>query len=82
MDIPSTTPVHLLCLMHGMWGNPSHLAEATRVIREKADARTTEDEDHIEFEVLVSHANQDGSTYDGIDWGGERIADEAGVESV
>jgi hypothetical protein len=64
--------------MHGMWGNPAHLAEASRFIREKADSRTKQETDgeYIELEVLVAHANQNGSTYDGIDWGGERIADE------
>jgi hypothetical protein len=78
MDTPTTIPVHLLCLIHGMWGNPSHLAEAARIIREKADSRTKGDgeDEQIEFDVLVAHANQEGSTYDGIDWGGERIADE------
>jgi Putative serine esterase (DUF676) len=72
------TPVHLLCLIHGMWGNPSHLAETARIIRKKADSRPNgeEDEEPIEFEVLIAHANKDSSTYDGIDWGGERLADE------
>jgi len=74
MDSSSPIPVHLLCLMHGMWGNPAHLDEAARIIREKAASR--QNSEHLEFEVLVAQANQEGSTYDGIDWGGERIADE------
>jgi hypothetical protein len=67
--------------MHGMRGNPSHLNEAARIIREKADKKSREetDEEQIEFEVLVAHTNQAGSTYDGIDWGGERIADEVSM---
>jgi hypothetical protein len=60
--------------MHGMWGNPAHLDEAARVVREKAASR--QNSEHLEFEVLVAQANQEASTYDGIDWGGERIADE------
>ena len=30
----------------------------------------------VELDVLVAEANRDQSTYDGIDWGGERVADE------
>jgi hypothetical protein len=30
----------------------------------------------IKFEVLVAETNKDESTYDGIDWGGERVAEE------
>jgi len=80
-ETSSTIPVHLLVVVHGMWGNPSHLAEASRFIREKADKRVKEiqndsNDGQAEFNVLVAQANQQGSTYDGIDWGSERIADE------
>lgn len=65
--------VHLLVLIHGMWGNPSHLGHAKKIIREvKGEA---EDSD-IKLEVLVAETNKDESTYDGIDWGGERVAEE------
>lgn len=64
---------HLLVLIHGMWGNPVHLSEMHRIITEKfpldADSGS-----HLE--VLVAQTNRDQSTYDGIDWGGERIAEE------
>ena len=33
-DSGPVTPVHLLVLLHGMWGNPGHLAEMARIIRE------------------------------------------------
>lgn len=32
--------------------------------------------DGEQFEVLIPETNQDDSTYDGIDWGGERVAEE------
>ena len=67
--------IHFLVACHGMWGNPDHLAELARHAKEKftqEDAR----EEAIELVVLVAQANRDSATYDGIDWGGERIADE------
>ncbi|KAG2157765.1 putative serine esterase-domain-containing protein [Suillus bovinus] len=67
------TDVHLLVLIHGMWGNPSHLAHMNKIIREVKGE--VEDGD-IELEVLVAETNKDESTYDGIDWGGERVAEE------
>ena len=64
--------VHLLVLIHGMWGNPSHLAEMHRIISETYPEPTNA----IELQVLVAQTNQDESTYDGIDWGGERVTQE------
>jgi HD-like signal output (HDOD) protein len=68
--------VHLLVACHGMWGNPIHLAELARHAREKFAQEDTS-EGGAELVVLVAQTNRDFSTYDGIDWGGERIADEA-----
>ncbi|KAF8512920.1 putative serine esterase-domain-containing protein, partial [Gautieria morchelliformis] len=64
---------HLLVLIHGMWGNPDHLAEMHRIIAEKF---SHDADDDLQLEVLVSQENRDKSTYDGIDWGGERITEE------
>jgi hypothetical protein len=66
--------VHFLVLIHGMWGNPNHLAEVSRIIKEVKGQHKEGDE--VELEVLVAQTNRDESTYDGIDWGGERVADE------
>lgn len=66
--------IHLLVLVHGMWGNPGHLAEMNRIIQETKGAGPSDD--GTELEVLLAEANRDQSTYDGIDWGGERVADE------
>ncbi|KAJ4472049.1 DUF676-domain-containing protein [Lentinula aciculospora] len=64
-DFPSNT-LHLLVLVHGMWGNPTHLAEMERIVKEVRP----------ELHVLLAETNKDDSTYDGIDWGGERVAQE------
>ncbi|KAI0078681.1 DUF676-domain-containing protein [Panus rudis PR-1116 ss-1] len=69
--------VHLLVLIHGMWGNPSHLAEMKRIYEEtlcrQDSARGPEGE---RVHILVAETNTESSTYDGIDWGGERVTDE------
>ncbi|RDB15767.1 hypothetical protein Hypma_003722 [Hypsizygus marmoreus] len=64
--------VHLLVLIHGMWGHPGHLAELDRIIRETYPAAS----DDVELEILLAETNREDSTYDGIDWGGERVAQE------
>lgn len=66
--------IHLLVLIHGMWGNPDHLAELHRIIVEVKGKENSETDCH--FEALVAQKNRDESTYDGFDWGGERIAEE------
>lgn len=73
---PTTTPtpnVHLLVIIHGMWGNPSHVAELERVVRETKGTEIVAD---TALEILVAQTNQEDSTYDGVDWGGERVAEE------
>ncbi|EJD07230.1 DUF676-domain-containing protein [Fomitiporia mediterranea MF3/22] len=84
----SVRNVHLLILVHGMWGNPAHLAEMCRIIKESkgpdslhhsknsTSKESANDGDDVELDVLVAKTNRDESTYDGIDWGGERVADE------
>ena len=67
-------PVHLCVAAHGMWGEPIHLTELARIIRERFAEKT--DENGIKFVLLVAETNSLDSTYDGIDWGGERLADE------
>ncbi|KAJ7442260.1 DUF676-domain-containing protein [Mycena latifolia] len=64
--------VHLLVLVHGMWGNPGHLAELNRVVKETIPDPT--------LHVLLAETNQEDGTYDGIDWGGERVAEEIADE--
>ncbi|TDL21805.1 DUF676-domain-containing protein [Rickenella mellea] len=76
--------VHLLVLIHGMWGNPTNLAELDRIVTEvhgKREAGTDDDGETPQLEVLVAQTNRDESTYDGIDWGGERIAEEVDAKA-
>lgn len=64
--------VHLLVLIHGMWGNPSHLKRVHEIIQEVKGNGS----EGIEFAVLLAQTTRDEGTYDGIDWGGERVAKE------
>ncbi|RXW21678.1 hypothetical protein EST38_g4176 [Candolleomyces aberdarensis] len=66
-------PVHLLVLIHGMWGNPGHLAELHRIAQETYALPL---EDGTKLEILLAETNREEGTYDGIDWGGERVAKE------
>ncbi|KAJ6619472.1 putative serine esterase-domain-containing protein [Mycena sp. CBHHK59/15] len=63
---------HLLVLVHGMWGNPGHLAELNRIILDTIHDPA--------LHVLCAETNREDSTYDGIDWGGERVAQEISDE--
>lgn len=57
-----------------MWGNPDHLAEMARQIRRKvSDVKRSLSG---EFRVLVANTNIENYTYDGVDHGGERVAEE------
>ncbi|ETW79058.1 Esterase/lipase/thioesterase [Heterobasidion irregulare TC 32-1] len=69
----SGSEVHLLVLIHGMWGNPTHLAEMYRIIQE---VKGKSNDVSSRLHVLLAEANKDAHTYDGIDWGGERVAQE------
>ena len=54
--------------LHRLWGNPKHMAYVASALREKH----SEDKLHI----LSAKTNSDSFTYDGIDLGGERVAQE------
>lgn len=54
--------------MISLWGNPAHLKNVAKVLREKY----REDELHI----LVSKRNSGSFTYDGIELGGQRVCHE------
>ncbi|KAE8377262.1 putative serine esterase-domain-containing protein [Aspergillus bertholletiae] len=59
---------HLCVLIHGFWGNPSHMDHLAASLRQ----RYSEDRLH----VLVAERNIGNLTYDGIEVGGERVAHE------
>ncbi|KAI0051011.1 DUF676-domain-containing protein [Auriscalpium vulgare] len=74
----SSSEVHLLVLIHGMWGNPSHLASMYRIFHEQRVIPQAGAGSFAEprLHVLLAETNKDESTYDGIDWGAERVAKE------
>ncbi|KAF8463203.1 DUF676-domain-containing protein [Russula ochroleuca] len=71
----SNQNVHLLVLIHGMWGTTQNLASMHRIMKEtRIEASTQSDEPALH--IMLPETNQAESTYDGIDWGGERVAAE------
>ena len=59
---------HLAVLVHGLWGQPKHLDYVRDTLREQyADDR---------LHILVVTSIGDNKTYDGVDTGGERVANE------
>jgi Putative serine esterase (DUF676) len=67
--------IHFVIACHGMWGEPVHLDEMARVLREKFPEDAV-DKNGVKLHLHVAQTNALDSTYDGIDWGGERIAEE------
>ena len=73
----SSQTVHLLVLVHGMWGNPSHLHSLHKAIKERYnELDSAKGPGGEQLEILLAETNQEEHTYDGIDWGGERVAEE------
>jgi hypothetical protein len=70
---PGMAPVHLLVLIHGMWGNPSNLAELARIARETHSSPSS---DGTRLHLLVARSIQKELTYDGVDWCGEQVVKE------
>jgi hypothetical protein len=60
-----------------MWGNPLHLASMHRIMKETRIHQDSVDQDGATLHIMSAETNKDESTYDGIDWGGERVATEA-----
>lgn len=68
--------IHLLVLIHGMWGNTTHLSELERIARETHERGSS---DGTTLHVLLAETIREDSTYDGVDWGGERVAKEVRI---
>nr|GAT45193.1 predicted protein [Mycena chlorophos] len=60
--------LHLLVITHGMWGNPNHVGELERVVKEQHPGD--------DLHVLRPQTSREENTYDGIDWNGERVVTE------
>lgn len=69
----SHKPVHLLTCVHGMWGEPAHVSRLAEVMRETHKATLGAE---IELDVLIAETNKSAHTYDGVDWGAERVVQE------
>ncbi|CCM06205.1 uncharacterized protein FIBRA_08448 [Fibroporia radiculosa] len=73
----SAENVHLLVLVHGMWGHPGHLAAVRKTIGDlRCQPSSATGPGGERLEVLLAETNREDNTYDGIDWGGERVAEE------
>ncbi|KAK6502755.1 hypothetical protein TWF481_007802 [Arthrobotrys musiformis] len=66
MDPPSGD--HLVVLVHGLWGNPSHMEYLAESLKSRYD--------DSQLIVHVAARNSGNYTYDGIELGGERLAAE------
>lgn len=74
-----------LRISEGMWGSSDHLQELANTIREvhskpQGSISTALGPD-IELDVLLAQSNQSAQTYDGIDWGAERVIQEVRATS-
>ncbi|EJT73050.1 hypothetical protein GGTG_09901 [Gaeumannomyces tritici R3-111a-1] len=56
---------HLCVLVHGLWGNPAHLAQVAKALRDQYPVD--------KVWIKVANRNSGSFTYDGIELGGERL---------
>ncbi|RDW86805.1 uncharacterized protein DSM5745_03447 [Aspergillus mulundensis] len=59
---------HLCVLVHGLWGNPSHMGTIASALRKRYD--------ESQLHILAAECNTGNLTYDGIEVCGERLAQE------
>jgi hypothetical protein len=82
MTAQSSQDVHILVLIHGMWGSPSNLASMKRIMNQIRINDSSSEPGGPALHVMIPETNQAESTYDGIDWGGERVAAEVSTRSL
>ncbi|KAL4992527.1 putative serine esterase-domain-containing protein [Aspergillus falconensis] len=58
---------HLCVLVHGLWGNPSHMGTIASALRKRYETQ---------LHILAAECNTGNLTYDGIEVCGERLAQE------
>lgn len=58
---------HLCVLVHGLWGNPSHLGHLEKALKGRFGDK---------LHILAAKTNAGTFTYDGIELGGERVTRE------
>ncbi|KAF7544395.1 hypothetical protein G7Z17_g9987 [Cylindrodendrum hubeiense] len=59
---------HLCVLVHGLWGNPTHMRNIAKSLREQYS--------NDDLYLLLAKQNSGSFTYDGIERGGERVCAE------
>lgn len=65
-------PYHLVVLVHGVWGNPSHMSYLARQVLLHCKPKDPDEE----LVVLVTGSHAGYLTYDGVDVNGKRISKE------
>jgi hypothetical protein len=68
----SPSPVHLVVIIHGLWGSPEHVGHLASTL-EKISGRTT---NSTPLSILIPGSIQWTNTYDGIDYCAEHVAQE------
>ncbi|KAI0390855.1 DUF676-domain-containing protein [Xylariaceae sp. FL0594] len=61
----SVSADHLCVLVHGLWGNPNHMNQVAKAMREVYPEE--------KLHILIAKRNSGNFTYDGIELGGERV---------
>ncbi|CAR21922.1 lipase ROG1 family protein [Lachancea thermotolerans CBS 6340] len=75
VDKTGSTAYHLVVLVHGLWGNRSHLEYISNALKTEFDSRNRSNSGEQLF-VYTAHLNEGYKTYDGIDVCGVRVASE------
>lgn len=70
---------HLVVLVHGLWGNPSHLLYIEKQLESHFNEQALQQEQVV---IYKTGSHSGFLTYDGIDVNGKRIADEILRETV
>ncbi|KAL4810064.1 putative serine esterase-domain-containing protein [Aspergillus unguis] len=65
---PAAKADHLCVLVHGLWGNPSHMNTIATALRKQHD--------ESQLHIIAAECNNGNLTYDGIEVCGERLANE------
>ncbi|KAG7665895.1 uncharacterized protein J8A68_000518 [[Candida] subhashii] len=78
-----TTNIHLVILVHGLWGNPTHLSYLEKQITQNIIPSQGKDNDNDNeiIQVYKTGSHSGYMTYDGIDINGKRISDEILTET-
>jgi hypothetical protein len=72
--------MHVHVLIHGMSGCPAHLAEAESVFKNSlSSSRLKDARFSSDVHTIIAQSNTNDLTYDGLDWGAERVLREVSI---